>query len=78
MVFGFTLFQIVLGGLAAIGAASLGVWLVEQFRLEPPPKPKEWTLQFKAPDGYPMRSYTLDDKEVYRLMNQLHHDYYHK
>ena len=78
MPFEFTLYDVLLCLLAAVGAASLGVWIGDRFRPAPPPKPKEWTLQFNAPDGYPVRNYTIDEKEMHRLMNQLHHYYYEK
>lgn len=60
---------------AGIGLASLaeGVW--QHFKPKPPPPPpRKWKVNFHAPDGYPMRDYSLNEKQIAKVMAMIHQE----
>lgn len=58
------------GFVLAVGV--VGRWVMPELQPEPPPKKKTWKVDFTAPDGYPMRQYTLEEKDANHVMRLVH------
>ena len=74
----FSTFEIVLMLFGGFGAATLIDDLWQRFKPKPPPPPpKKWKVNFHAPDGYPMRDYSLTEKQIAKVMAMIHHEQDH-
>jgi hypothetical protein len=71
----FSSWEIVLLMFAALGVINLGEGIMQRFKPKPPPR--KWKVNFHAPDGFPMQDYSLNEKQIAKVMAMIHHELDH-